>query len=185
MMIRSGILTEANDMKLWQKLFDRLKIKTTIQCCTGYDYESEWAGNAYTYTNGTCQEVIEQLVAKGYKGPKLLCSHAVQWTKDGASALGTEGLGNNECNDAIANLTALAEILSPTPAPAPGDCQTFGEHCGVGDPSEQRYCCEGCICCPVIHIKPRLKYGTCLPGKTIKDCVQGGRDPLGLAGFMQ
>merc|ERR1712232_588606 len=59
--IRTGIFTAATDVPLWQSLFDRMSIQTTVSCCTGYDYESQWAGFAYVFNNGTCEQVVDAL----------------------------------------------------------------------------------------------------------------------------
>jgi len=81
--IHTGILTVHADVLLWQQLFDRLRINSTVfvsGTTDGATIGPGQYGEVMSYRtagssdpNVGCADAIAALVAKGYAGPKLLC----------------------------------------------------------------------------------------------------------------
>ena len=106
------------DLALYQKLFDRLRIQTTVP-----------EQGAVGYQDGSCTEVIAGLNAKGYTGPKLLCINGA------LSAGDAHGSG---CDEALFNMTALVK-RSDCHLPPPSDsCGTLALQCRETGPQRSK-----------------------------------------------
>ena len=170
------------DVLLWQQLFDRLHINSTVfvsGTTDGATIGPGQYGEVMSYRtagssdpNVGCADAIAALVAKGYAGPKLLCI--------GGGAIGADDgtVQFSGCDAALGNMTALVKRLDATLPPPSDGCGTLGKHCSVGSPDPAHpipgsgYCCEGWYCCPSAAGHKHLgHYGTCLPGNGYQDCV--------------
>lgn len=180
--IHTGVETVRGDVVLWQNVFDRLHIATTVFVAGPLDGQTIGPGQygqplSYRTAGSTdpsvgCADVIAALVTKGYAGPKLLCI--------GGGAIGAEDgiVQFSGCGAALGNITALVKRLDPTLPPPSDECGTIGKHCSIGsdDPAHpipgSGYCCEGWVCCPsAAGHKHTGTYGTCLPGESYMGCL--------------
>ena len=156
--IWDGEETFRQDIPLFQSLFDRLHIQTTVS-----------GQGQVSYTGGNCTDVVAALNVKGYTGPELVCING---------GLSGGDLHGSACDAALSNITALVRKLDCTLPPPSDGCGTLGKHCSVGNPDpsvpgSDSYCCHGWYCCPSAFGHKHVGHvGTCLPGLQWQDCTK-------------